>query len=426
MNEQLLSQIKLTNPWLEDPSREILDLSEYMPRLQTEHLLSPEWDKQWLILLGPRRAGKTTLGKYLSLRFKQSERFDGLLYLNCDYYLIRQFLDSPLAIKELQKHFHLKKPVIFIDEVQRLENPGLLLKMIVDLELPMKMIATGSSQLEIRSKVQEFLTGRQLSTIILPLSSQELGAKFDWEKLALYGSYPQVVTSSEKNMQLGQLYDDYIKKDIVDILKIGKPDILQKLLVLIAHSSGQLVNFNQLSTDCGVTIKTIQHYLSILEMTFVIQRIQPFVGNKRTEITSNPIYYFIDNGFRNYALANFTPLQSRMDNGLLIQNLIFQELLKFKVQCFLNFSIHYWRTKSGAEVDFVLYKNPENFIPIEVKFQNLPYPAITRAYRSFLAAYQPLFGVVINKNIMAEAEFEGCKVHFIPLSQLRTLFDLIL
>jgi uncharacterized protein len=388
-------------------------------------LLSFEWDLQWIILIGPGRAGKTTLGKYLSLRFKESKRFDQILYLNCDYYLIRQFLDSPLAIVELQKHFQLKRPIVFIDEVQRLENPGLLLKMIADLGLPIKMIATGSSQLEMRSKVQEFLTGRQLSTEVLPLSSQELGSKFDWEKQGLYGSYPQIVTSSEKNMQLEQLYEDYIKKDIVDILKVGKPDILQKLLTLIAHSSGQLVNFNQLATDCGVTIKTIQNYLSILEKTFVLERIQPFVGNKRTEITSNPIYYFIDNGFRNHALSNFSALDSRNDNGFLIQNLIFQELLKFKVQNFLNFSIYYWRTKSGAKVDFVLSKNLETSIPIEVKFQNLPRPVVTRSYRSFLSAYQPRFGVVINKNLTAEAEFEGCKVHFISLNQLGVLFDLL-
>ena len=305
----MLSQIKLTNPWLENPALEILNLADYIPRLQAEKLLSSEWDKQWLILVGPRRAGKTTLGKYLSLSLKNSNRFDQILYLNCDYALIRQFLDSPLAIIELQKQFELQKPVIFIDEVQRLRNPGLFLKMIADLELPIKMIATGSSQLEIRSKVQEHLTGRHLSAEILPLSLQELGLKFAWDKQALFGSYPQVVTSSEKNMQLEQLYEDYIKKDIVEILKVGKPDILQKLLILIAHSSGQLVNYNQLATDCGVTSKTIQHYLSILEKTFVLERIQPFVGNKRTEITSNPIYYFIDNGFRNHALANFSALQ---------------------------------------------------------------------------------------------------------------------
>ncbi len=422
MDIHFLSEVKLTNPWLEDPTREVIDLSEYIQRQQTQVLLSNEWDKQWLILIGPRRAGKTTLGKYLSLQLKDSKRFDGILYLNCDYFSIRQFLSSPLGIISLQKHFKLNHPIIFIDEVQRLENPGLLLKAIADLQLPIKLIATGSSQLEIKSKIQEHLTGRQFAVHIYPLSSQELSSSFDWEEAAIFGSYPQVLASKEKRMELAQLYEAYVRKDIVEILKVGKPDILQNLLILIAHSAGQLVNFNQLSIDCKVSSKIIQNYLSILEQTFILYPIQPFVGNKRTEITSNPIFYFIDNGFRNHALGNFTPLSSRNDNGLLVENLIFQELLKYKVQNFMHFTIHYWRTKSGAEVDFVLFKNWDNFIPIEVKFQNLPHPAITRGYRSFLQAYHPKIGIVINKNILDSAEFDGCLVHFIPLSHLNLLW----
>jgi uncharacterized protein len=79
-----------------------------------------------------------------------------------------------------------------------------------------------------------------------------------------------------------------------------------KLLTLLAHISGQLVNYNQLATDCRVSIPTIQSYWNILEKTFIIKKITPFVGNKRKEIVSNPIYYFSDNGFRNQALRNLT------------------------------------------------------------------------------------------------------------------------
>ena len=423
MDKRLLSQVYLLNPWLEDRSIPVLQIEEYRPRLQSDAMLLPTWDKQWLILVGPRRAGKTTLGKYLSSQFIDSGRFEQLLYLNCDLLAVRQYLKDPLAVVELIKTLGLKNPVLFIDEVQRLENPGLLLKAIADLELPIKMIASGSSQLEIRSKVQEFLTGRQLAATILPLSCLELGHEFCWDDQALWGSYPQIVASTQKQMELAQIYENYIRKDIIEILKISKPDVLQKLLTLLAHSSGQLVNYNQLATDCQVTIKTIQNYLSILEQTYVISRIQPFVGNKRSEVTSNPVYYFIDNGFRNHALSNFTPVSGRQNSGLLLESLVFQEILKFKIQNFLNFDIHYWRTTSGAEVDFVLKQGIETIIPIEVKFQTLIKPAISRSYRSFLQAYQPPFGIIINKNQIGEVEFEGCKVHFLPIEDLPSLFD---
>lgn len=425
VSAKLLSHVKLINPWLEEHGRKVLDVAAYYPRLQAERLLLPAWDRLWLLLLGPRRAGKTTLGKYLSLRFLEAGHGDGLLYLNCDYAEIRDCLDSPLALLALQKHFHLKRPIVFIDEVQRIANPGLLLKAIADLELPMKMVASGSSQLELRSHVEEHLTGRRLSALVLPLSCLELKEKFQWQEQALWGGYPQVVTTSEKQMQLAELYESYIRKDIVEILQVGKPDVLQRLLALVAHGSGQLVNYNQLATDCGVTIRTVQHYLSILEQTFVLSRLQPFVGNKRTEITSNPIYYFLDNGFRNYALGNFAAVEARADKGLLLQSLIYQELLKYKLQQFLSFSIHYWRTKSGAEVDFVLSRGAHSLLPIEVKSGKLGKPTISRSYRSFLEAYQPEIGVVINGDVNAERLIEGCRVHFLSLDRLPKLFDLL-
>ncbi len=425
MDKKLLSLIKLTNPWFDTPSISYLQEAEYHPRLQGELLLSEEWDRQWLVLIGPRRAGKTTLGKHLATQFVDSGRYQQLIYLNCDYTLIRQHLTDPLAIVELAKHLKLDNPVIFIDEVQRIENPGLLMKAIADLELPYKLIASGSSQLELKSKVQEFLTGRQFVATILPMSILELGSEYIWENHAIWGGYPQIIASTQKQLQLGQLYDSYIQKDIIEILKVGKPDTLQTLLVLIAHSSGQLVNYNQLATDCQVTIKTVQNYLSILEQTFVLSKIKPFVGNKRSEVTSNPVYYFIDNGFRNYVLDNFTSLFGRQNAGLLIESLVFQELLKFKVQSFLNYSIHYWRTTSGAEVDFVLKSGSDNLLPIEVKYQNFAKPAISRGYRSFLQAYRPAEGVILNKNQTGSIEVEGTKVHFIPMDELIDLFDII-
>lgn len=345
-----------------------------------------------------------------------SGRYKSLLYLNCDYDEIRQWLQSALFVQEAVKAFQLDHPIIFLDEVQRLENPGLLLKTLIDLHLPIKLIASGSSQLEIKSKVREHLTGRHIEATILPLSAHEIGHTFDLNSALLFGCYPKIYLSeNNKNILLAQLYKNYIQKDIIEILKVGKPDILQKLIVLLAHSAGQQVNYNQLSIDCGVSIHTIQNYLHILEETYVIKKLSSFVGNKRTEITSNPVYYFLDCGFRNQALKNFNALESRTDMGLLAQNLIFSEIYKYQSQGFLDFDIHFWRTKGGAEVDFVLYKNTESLIPIEVKYRNSNKSTVSRGFRSFIQAYQPKKGVYITRNYKAEIEIDGCLVKFIPL-----------
>lgn len=426
MKLQLLKEIEQQNPWLIKKNQPIVTIPNYRDRLQLEVLLLPEWDRLWTILIGPRRAGKTTLGKYMCQQLLNQGRFKDLLYLNCDLEEVRSWLKSPLFIQEGIQQFHLQSPIIFIDEVQRLPSPGLLLKTIADLGLPVKMIASGSSQLEIRSKVQEHLTGRHFSSLVLPLSFREWEASSNLESLLIYGAYPQIVDSSAKELLLAQLYQDYIAKDIIETLQLGQPDIFQNLLGLVAHSSGQLVNYSQLATDCQVSVNTVRHYLSIAQKTYVIAQLTPFVGNKRTELTSNPVFYFIDNGFRNYALRNFSDPTYRSDLGLLVEGVVFQELYKFITQKFLNLSIHYWRTKSGAEVDFVLRKNDERILPIEVKYRNLLIPQISRGYRSFLQAYQPPAAVIVTKNLIAIKQFENTIVHFIPLEKLEMVFPLIL
>lgn len=425
MDINLLEEIEQLNPWLQEPQYPIVKKEEFVPRIQLGELLDPEWDPYWTILMGPRRAGKTTLGKYLAQQLLADNRYPQLLYLNCDYRSIREWLSSPLFVSQAIEQLSLKSFILFIDEVQRIENPGLLLKAVIDLGLPLKHIATGSSQLEIKSKVQEYLTGRQLTSIILPFSHSEWKMGKALDENLIYGCYPQVLKSSKKEIQLREIYNRYIQKDIIEILKIGKPDIFQQLITLIAHSAGQLVNYNQLASDCKVSVTTIRNYLNIMEQTFVIEKILPFVGNKRVEVTSNPIYYFIDNGFRNITLRNFSSLSLRSDLGLLVENFVFQEIYKFKAQHYLSFDIHYWRTKSGAEVDFVLYKNPDQFIPIEVKYRGLNKPTISRGFRSFIEAYQPKKAIFITKDLIDKLDVEGCMVHFIPLKQLLKIFDLI-
>ena len=174
-----------------------------------------------------------------------------------------------------------------------------------------------------------------------------------------------------------------------------------------------------------VSSTTIRNHLDCLEQTFVIAKVSPFVGNKRTEITSNPIYYFIDNGFRNIALRNFTNLSSRSDAGLLVEGFIFQEIHKFRAQHYLDFDIHFWRTKSGAEVDFVLFKNRDQFIPIEVKFQSFKKPTVTRSFHSFIEAYKPTRGIIITKDFLGDININGCHIHFIPILQLDKFFSLV-
>lgn len=423
MDSHLVNSIYQQNPWLRHPDTPIVKPNQYIDRLQLNFLKMPDWDNLWSILVGPRQAGKTTIGKHLCQLLLDEKRFRQVLYLNCDYPEFRQWLKSSHFLIEAENMFSLKNYILFIDEVQRLTTPGLLLKIIADLNLPVKMIASGSSQLEIKSKVQEHLTGRQIETIILPLSCLEIDFKKNYRSLLQYGSYPQVYLSEQKEVLLQALFNNYIQKDIIEFLRVGKPDVIQQLVSLLAHSSGQLLNFQQLAVDCKVNGETIRHYIQLLEQTYVIKTIKPFVGNKRTEITSNPICYFIDNGFRNQALNQFASIENRVDNGLLVQNLVFQEIYKYQTQQRKNWDIHYWRTKAGAEIDFILKIGFDKVIPIEVRYRNLKACTLSRSYRSFLDAYEPEKAFVITKNQIGTVHYHRSEIHFIPLEDLKTLFS---
>lgn len=425
MNSDVYDAIFEQNPWLLTSTAPIVSGNTYINRNTMAALLNPTWDSLWTILIGPRQAGKTTLGKHLCDQLIQAKRYSTLLYLNCDYYPIRHWLSSTVFISDIKQTLKLENYILFIDEVQRVESPGLLLKIVADLKLPIKLIASGSSQLEIKSKLTEHLTGRQFETLILPLSCREIDFQNNYLSILQYGCYPQVFLTAEKRLLLRELYNGYIQKDIIEFLKIGKVDVIRKLMALLAHSSGQLLNYQQLATDCQVSSDTIKNYLAILEKTYVIDLITPYVGNKRTEITSNPVCYFIDNGFRNFALDNLTPIEHRTDNGLLVEGLVFQEIKKYVAEKYLDWKIHYWRTKGGAEVDFVIQTKFDTIIPIEVKYRNMNQPKISRSYRSFLEAYQPKIGIIITKNQLATLTVNQTRVHFIPVKQLPQLFEAI-
>ena len=106
----LIALIYEYNPWLKDPGASMVE-EGYIPRLQTEKLLLAEWDKLWLVLIGPRQSGKTTSAKYISKILIKKKRFENLLYLNCDLLEIRQWLTTPLFIKEAMDTFDLEKPI---------------------------------------------------------------------------------------------------------------------------------------------------------------------------------------------------------------------------------------------------------------------------------------------------------------------------
>ena len=141
------------------------------------------------------------------------------------------------------------------------------------------------------------------------------------------------------------------------------------------------------------------------------QEVRPFFSNRQKELTKNPKIYFIDLGFRNYLMENFNNLSQRADAGAIIENAVFIKLNEI----FEGIEkINFWRTKKGAEVDFVIHRKG-SIIPIEVKYSRYDKEKISRSLSSFINSYKPEYAVVFTKDFWGKMKKNKTKILFIPV-----------
>jgi len=328
---------------------------------------------------------------------------------------------------------------VFIDEIQRKENAGIFLKGIYDQNLPYKFIVSGSGSLELKEKIHESLAGRKRLTELSTISFEEFvnfrtGYQYEdrlddyfrieTEKTALlleeyldFGGYPQVMLSDrveEKTKLINEIYQSYLEKDIRFLLDIKKTDAMTNLFRLVAAQSGSLINVSELSSTLGIAAATVKNYLWYFEKTFIIKKVSPYFANIRKEITKSPLYYFSDLGMKNFATGDFGHV-SRTRIGHLFKNFIFN-MLQEKLQDSSS-HINFWRTKDGAEVDFII-KSGSKIIPVEVKYRQIKKPETTRSLQSFISAYQPDTALVVNLNYKDEIWIGKTKVCFVSFYEL--------
>lgn len=311
---------------------------------------------QVILLYGPRQVGKTTLIK--EILGKMQGR---VLEINADLTPYNQVLSS----RDLGKLKGLTDgyDILFIDEAQRIPEIGINLKILHDQFPNLKIIATGSSSLDLASKVREPLTGRTWSHNLYPISVSELAAtrnRFEMdlmlEELLLFGSYPMVLNIgnyAEKREYLLELTSAYLYKDLLELSSIKNAPKMRDLLRLLAYQVGSEVSIHELSNTLGLHREAIINYIDLLEKAFVIFRLSGFSRNLRKEITKQDKIFFWDLGVRNALIENFSPLASRDDNGKLWENFLIVERIKTQSYRLERSNRYFWRTYTGAELDYV-------------------------------------------------------------------------
>ncbi|PIP12815.1 MAG: ATPase [bacterium (Candidatus Stahlbacteria) CG08_land_8_20_14_0_20_40_26] len=407
---------------------------ELFPELK-EHLSK----KEISFIVGPRQAGKTTL--MLLLKEYLEKKGERTVFLNLDIESDKQFFASQTAlIKKIELEIGGERGFVFIDEIQRKENAGIFLKGIYDMHLPYKFIVSGSGSVELKEEIHESLVGRKRIFELSTLSFKEFvnfRTDYKYENRILdflsidresaanllddylnFGGYPRVVLENllkEKRKIINEIYQSYLEKDITYLLKIRKSEDFSYLVKVSAAQIGQLFNTSEVSRTLGISQKTIKNYIWYLQKTFILQKVTPYYKNIRKEITKTPIFYFHDLGLRNYAIGVFGNLNNPHEKGLVFENFVFN-ILKGR---FLEGPtlIHFWRTKDGAEVDFVIDIGRTQ-IPIETKFRHLKEPEMTRALRNFINRYRPQKVYIVNLSLERTLSMNMTKIYFIPFCRL--------
>jgi len=356
-------------------------------------------DEEFFLLQGARQVGKTTLLRmlqtYLEDRGDQTFFFD---MENMQY--LEEFNENPenlfAYIPESQKKLY-----IFVDEIQYLERPSHFLKYLYDhYREKIKIIATGSASLEIKSKIQDSLVGRYFAFRIQPLCLEEFlqfkeadSLQWNLKKLTslqkknlkkllkeflLFGGMPAVVlkkTVEEKKKLLFSYVHTYLQKDIRSIVTISDIVKYNFLLKMTSQQVGNLLNINKMAESVEASFPTTKRYLEILEHTHVIARVPPYIKNIRKQIHKMHKLYFYDMGVRNAVINSFEDIDTRSDAGALFENMVYLELLQ------KNGELYFYRSKSDAEIDFLLER--EDLLLLEVKYASLKKIVPPKIFHSF-------------------------------------------
>ncbi len=341
-----------------------------------------------ILLIGARQVGKSTLFRMMT----QSMAEDTILWLNCDLQSVRDMLYNP-SLAGLQLLIN-NKSMVVIDEAQRVENIGLTLKVIVDNFPNIQLLVTGSSALDLHSKINEPLTGRKIEYHLFPISTGELyvakGLITTSEMLEtrlIYGSYPDVLFGSlPPEKALTELTESYLYKDILDLEGMRKPAVLQKLLVALALQIGSEVSYHELSKTVEVDSKTVEKYIDILEKCYIVFRLNSFSRNIRTELTKGKKIYFYDIGVRNAVLQAFAPLELRQDKGALWENFFIAERMKYNHYSDRLVKSYFWRTTEKQEIDYIEESNGELHL-FEMKWNEKKQSA--KIPNQFIEQYHP-------------------------------------
>lgn len=323
-------------------------------RMLSQHIENT--DKS-IILLGPRQTGKSTLIKNLNPDLE-------INLANQNTFL--EFTSNPKALETLIDSTNIKN--IFIDEVQRIPSLLNTVQFIIDQKKGHRFYLTGSSARKLKKGRANLMPGRVFDYQLGPLISAEFEYKMDTEKLLKFGGLPEIYLSEKAafSKRLLSAYTGlYLKEEIQAEALTRNLESFSRFLKAIISQVAQFIDYSKLSKIAKITRQSTTRYFEVLEDTLIGYRVFPMHECLETaDLVKHPKFYFFDPGIYNGMLANFEVSQDRV--GVLSEQLIFSQLFHAAKAFDKSFEISTFRTRGGAEIDFVLKLDNEIY-PIKVK-----------------------------------------------------------
>ena len=352
----------------------------------------PRWLKpprQSFFLFGPRGVGKTA---WLHRQFPRALFFDLL-----DYPVYTELLAAPQRLGERIPRGH--KDWVVVDEVQRV--PELLDEVHRLIESRrLRFVLTGSSARKLRRRGVNLLAGRALTRYMHPLTALELGKDFDLQRALRYGGLPLACTSKSPKDYLKSYAATYLREEVQQEGFARNIGAFGRFLEAASFSQGGLLNMAAVARECAVSAKVVEDYFSILEDLLIALRVPVFARRAKRRLVAHPKFYYFDAGVFQ-AIRPRGPLDApEQIHGAALETLFLQQVRAINDYRDLGYRLHYWRTSTGDEVDFVLY-GERGLRAFEVKMAHNVRSDDLRALLRF------------------RADFQGAKAHLLYLGHRR-------
>ena len=324
-----------------------------------------------ITVTGPRQSGKTTMLKHI--------------FPHLHYYSLEDLDTRSFAMEDPVRFLHLHEDGMILDEVHNYPELLSYIQGIVDERPHKKFVLSGSSNFALLKKVSQSLAGRSGVFELMPLSIEEVKGQIEYvddaDQLLYQGLYPAVCSCKNIPKFLYPSYvKTYLERDVRDLLNVKDMRLFNMFLKLCAGRIGSVFNASEIAGEIGVSSKTIQAWVSILQASYVVYLLPPYFENSRKRLTKSPKMYFCDTGLACTLLGIESAEQLAFDKmrGHLFENLIVVELLKRRLNEGKESNLYFYRDSNQNEVD-ILVNNGSSLDAIEVKSAMTYNPSFEKA-----------------------------------------------